>query len=404
MPGAQASTMNATGRLVFVDRLRVLAIVLVFAYHSARPFDDFEQWHIKHRELSSWFTYPMAVGSQVAMPLFWLLSGVATWMALSRHPPGDFLHRRLARLLLPVVTVGWFVLCPPQVYIESTTGQHYLAPDFSGSFLAFLPAYLSGGFYGAGGWFPIEGLHLWYLFYLTLFTLASMPLFSLLTGERGRRAIARVAGAAGRWWFLPALCAPLLASELLLPPTLPVLGWYLGGWRLGSYWLFLLLGCVLASDPRFLQAVVRHRVRWLALAAVTVVPLLVWPPQLTGLVHGTPLFQFQWSLRTVNGWLCVLAILGYAAASTRPAGRTLALSAELALPFYIIHQTPIVVAAWVVHTWPLPVAVAFPLVAVSALAVTAGACLVIRRVRTLRLLFGMPVSPRGPVRPAALAT
>ena len=393
MPGAAPVTTARKDRLLYADRLRVVAICCIFAYHAARPFDDFEPWHIKHDPVSGWFTYPMAVGAQFAMPLFWVLSGIATWTALARHRPGEFLRRRLVRLLVPLVTVGWFLLCPPQVYIEATTDQNYLAPAFEGTFDEFLPAYVSGGLYGAGGWFPLTGLHLWYLWYLALFTASLMPLWVWLHDGGGRRLVDRLASLSGRWWLLPALGLPLLAPELLLSESFPFLGRYLGGWRIGTYWLLLLLGSVLGADPRFVAGAVRHRRLWFALAGVTTVPLLAWAPTMTGLPPYTPVHALEWGLRTANGWLFVLALIGYAGHISRPPGRLLVASASLALPFYVVHQTPIVLAAWAVGSWRLPVAVAFPLVLVPAFLVTVAACLLIRRVRALRFLFGLRPGP-----------
>ncbi len=393
MTGSAPATAARTPRLAYADRLRVVAICCIFAYHSARPFDDFEPWHIKNDPVSSWFTYPMAVGSQFAMPLFWVLSGIATWSALARHSPGEFLRRRLVRLLVPLVTVGWLILCPPQVYVEATTGQGYVAPPFTGTFPEFLPTYFSGGFYGSGGWFPLTGLHLWYLWYLALLTAASMPLWVWLHDGGGRRFVAGLAGAANRWWLLPALCLPLVASELLLPTSLPVLGRYLGGWRIGTYWLLLLLGSVLGADPRFVAATVRYRRLWLAVAGLTTVPLLLWAQTMTGLTQYEPGFALEWGLRSANGWFYVLALVGYAARDTRRPGRLLVASASLALPFYVVHQTPIVLAAWAVGSWQLPVAAAFPLVLASAFLVTLAACLLIRRIRVLRFLFGVRPTP-----------
>lgn len=39
-----------------LDWLRVIAMLLIFAYHTTRPFDTFESWHVKNTELSDAFT------------------------------------------------------------------------------------------------------------------------------------------------------------------------------------------------------------------------------------------------------------------------------------------------------------------------------------------------------------
>ncbi|HEY3339160.1 MAG TPA: acyltransferase family protein [Propionicimonas sp.] len=387
----QATPSPAAGgtRLFFMDWLRVIATALIFAYHCARPFDDFEPWHIKYDVLTDVFTYPMGIGSQFIMPLFWILSGMGMWLAVQALATMAFLRRRLARLLVPVVTVGWFVLCPPQVYIESTTGQQYNAPPFVGTFWEFLPHYFTDGAYGFGGWFPVAGLHLWYLTYLALFTLASLPLLRYLASAVGRRVVTRLASGSDRWWVLPLLGLPLVVTEVMLPPGIPVLTWAEGGWRLGTHWMFLMLGLVLGADERLRGAVEKGRRLWLVLASASLVPLLFLAATLGNLAWGTPDFAFQWGLRTLNGWLCLLAIIGYGSRYLRRGSRALRISSELVLPFYVLHQTVIVLLAYGTRYSQLPVIVAYPLLMATAFFVCAGGCLVIRRYRLLRFLFGM---------------
>jgi len=401
MPATGSPERGGADRLVYVDSLRIVATAVIFCYHSARAFDDFERWHVKYGHVSTWFAYPMAVGSQFAMPLFWVLSGIATWTALQHHAPGQFVGRRLLRLGVPVVLVGWWVLCPPQVYVEATTDQHFIAPPFSGSYLDFLRAYPVSCLYGRGGWFPLEGLSLWYLTYLVLFTAASMPVFALLRSPRGRAAIARLGALAGNWWVLPALGLPVVAGELFVPASLPVLGLYQGGWRFATFWILLVLGFVLGADVRLRAAAERRRRLWLALALASLVPLLVWAPTILALPQGTRPYFLEWGLRAANGWLCLLALLGYGAHYLNRPARLLVASADLVLPFYIVHQTLIVLVVYGVRDWSLPVGPAWLLVIVTAGSASLAAALVIRRFRPLRFLFGLPVqvSPSGTTTP-----
>ena len=109
-------------RLFDVDWLRALAIFLVFLAHSGRLFDTVEPWHMKNLQLTDAFTIPMALGTQVVMPLFFALSGISTRLALGAHTAQDFAWKRFLRLGVPVMTLGWFILSPPQVYLEAISG------------------------------------------------------------------------------------------------------------------------------------------------------------------------------------------------------------------------------------------------------------------------------------------
>ncbi len=168
-------------RLWDVDWLRIVSTGLIFIYHTARFFDNMEPWHIKNNLRVEALTYPMALGSQFMMPLFFILSGISTRFALGSKPAREFAWKRFLRLGVPVITLGWFVLSPLQIYIEATTGQGYNAPPFTGSFWQFIPRYFTP-FYGQGGYFSWTGVHLWYLTWLLIFSVVALPLFLWLRG------------------------------------------------------------------------------------------------------------------------------------------------------------------------------------------------------------------------------
>lgn len=73
-----------------------------------------------------------------SMPLFFLISGVATWYGLGARTGEQYLLERVKRLLVPMFTVGIFFLLPPQYFFEITTNR-----GFPGSSLSPSKAFLS---------------------------------------------------------------------------------------------------------------------------------------------------------------------------------------------------------------------------------------------------------------------
>ena len=154
-----------------IDWLRVLAIVLVFFFHNARFYDPYP-WHVKNAEHSFGMLLFVGLLSAWIMPLFFLLSGVGSWYALKSRAAGTYLRERVLRLLVPLYTVGIFILLPPQLYWERiTNGQ------FSGSFLEFYPSYFKAFYFNLLPPFvlPWPG-HLWFLIFLFAISLFSLPL------------------------------------------------------------------------------------------------------------------------------------------------------------------------------------------------------------------------------------
>jgi hypothetical protein len=112
-------------------------------------------------------------------------------------------------------------------------------------------------------------------------------------------------------------------------------------------------------------------------------------------------------LQALAGWAWTFAIYGLATSlgrsspgPSRPGGamasaagvrhRLAQYANETVLPFYVLHQTPIVVIAFYVVRWDLGIPAKFLTISVSSLAMTLLAYdLCVRRANFTRVLFGM---------------
>jgi peptidoglycan/LPS O-acetylase OafA/YrhL len=74
-----------------LDWLRVLAMALIFVFHTTRPFDTFENWHVKNNELSGAFD-ALVIGALWVMPLFFVLSGASSFFSLRSRTAWSFLR------------------------------------------------------------------------------------------------------------------------------------------------------------------------------------------------------------------------------------------------------------------------------------------------------------------------
>ena len=168
-----------------IDWVRVFAMGMVFLFHCGRYFDQ-QDWHVKNPQSDVVMSFVVLFLSQWIMPLFFILSGISTYYALSFRKTGQFIRSRFTRLLVPFI-FGTFVLIPPQVYIERVS--HH---QFNGSFFEFYPHYFDG-FYAFGGNFAWMGLHLWYLQMLFVFSLLFLPFFIYIRKEKPWNLISKLA-------------------------------------------------------------------------------------------------------------------------------------------------------------------------------------------------------------------
>ena len=116
-------------------------------------------------------------------------------------------------MLLPLA-FGMAVVVVPQVYVEriSVGMPDRMSPrDFHGSYLDFYPHYFEGA-YPSGN---LSWHHLWFLAYLVVFSLAALPLFLYLRGDRGRHLPTRMAS-----WLRPGRRIFLLALPLAVTVAL----------------------------------------------------------------------------------------------------------------------------------------------------------------------------------------
>jgi glucans biosynthesis protein C len=360
-----------------LDALRVLAVLLLIVFHSARVFDVFDPFYVKHPQTSDTLSWAaVALLNPWHMPLLFVLAGAATWLALGHRRARTYVGERTRRLLIPFL-FGLLIIVPPQAFLaRRARGDH----DSVASFLADYWT-IEGDLSGYTGSFTPA--HLWFIGFLFIFSLAALP---LLVRWRARPVRAR--------WLLVAMPLVLLAAnELPAPNDGPQNPFY-------SLALFV-AGFLLLADPRAERIIHRHWRPLLAAAAVTMTTvLLVWRSGAEdGWADGSPPDVGFSLLEQVNTWVWVLALLGAGKALLSRPVAGLRYASEASFPFYVLHQTVIVAVAYVVVGWDLGLWPAFASIAVASLAVTVGLYeLLVRRARPTRYLFGMKPPPAATTR------
>ena len=376
-----------------VDWLRIIAMLAVFLYHCTRFFDP-EGWHLKNTEQSDLLFISMRglIWTWV-MEIFFLLSGVGSWYALRSRRAGTYIWERVKRLLIPLYTVGLFVLLPLQFYFELFTNSGY-----TGNFWQVIPRYFAGfappritQWPGTLLPNPFSG-HLWFLEYLFLISLMSLPLLLYLKSEKGRSWITRLSGWCENRGGIFLFVIPLSLSLIVFR------GFFTGShsWAdLLWYMIIFVIGYMMAADKRFTVSVRKHG--WLC--------LVLWIVGFSGLglmvsLFGYDpypgkepfslifiLFQIIW---TITSWSAVVFILNIGARYLNTNNQFLAYGNEAVLPFYLFHQTIILSVGWYVIRWDTGILIKLLIIAVvSFVLIMVLYELLVRRFNMVRFLFGM---------------
>lgn len=383
--------MKESKRFYDIDWLRVLGMLTIFLFHNARFFND-EYWHVKNFELDSGMSALVSLLNQFIMPLFFVLSAIAIYYSLKKRNNVEFMHERVVRLLVPL-GVGIFTHIILQVYIENITHGR-----FSGTFWQFLPRYFDG-WYGFGGNFAWMGLHLWYLLMLFIFSWLMLSTFRRI--RQSQDFTARMASLVSKPFGPYLFIIPLFLMEFLVSLSPETVGRRdFGGWSPLTYLVFFVIGYLLATDRRYRPTIEKVRFISLAVSLLTVFAASILREEM-GLAGTHPLSLL---VRATNAWCWLLAFLGFASHHLNFRNRFLKYANEAVLPFYILHQTVIVLIGYYIKDWSWPV---FPkflfLMATSFILIMVSYEYVVKRIPVLRYLFGMKPKPRSRAK-ASLAT
>lgn len=376
-----------------LDWLRAVVVFGLLFFHSAMLFNEWP-WHIKNAQVSVLLTVTNSIIGQWQMPILFLISGAGSWFALGFRTGGQYAQERVLRLLVPLA-FGMLVIVPPQIYLERISPPHVLAYGhsplgrFHGSYLQWWPRHMfDGGPYPAGNF---SWHHLWFLAYLFVFSMALLPLFLWLKQPAGRAVMARVGAFAGRRGGLFLFILPPMLLRWLLEPISAGQQSLWGDWaNLAAYGTLFLYGFAFFADEGFANAFRRYA--WPAFGLAIATLLLGVPLALNG--YGDTLLMGV--LGAVNSWCFLLAWLGLAARYLNVTHRWQPYLNEAVLPFYILHQTVIVVIGYYVIRQPWGIGPKYALVVAASLAVTLAVYdLVVRRLPPLRWLFGMKARAKG---------
>lgn len=364
-------------RFYDMDWLRAMGMFVIFLFHNARFFNE-DDWHVKNFQLDFGMSVFVAILDHFIMPLFFVLSAMAIYHALKKRDSGQFIKERVIRLLIPL-GVGIFTHVALQVYIENITHGR-----FSGSFWQFFRHYFDG-WYGFGGNFAWMGLHLWYLLMLFLFSLLLLPVFQII--HRSQAQTGKLASFAATPWGIYLFIAPLFLAEFLVSLSPETIGRRdFGGWSPLTYLVFFIIGYLLTTDERYRPAIEKVRFVSLALSLLTIVVAYFLLAVLN--LPGThPVYL---AARVVNAWSWLLTLMGFASRYLNFNNRFLQYANEAVLPFYILHQTVIVVIGYFIASWPWEVFPKYLFLAGSSLIVILTLYeFLVKRVNLLRYLFGM---------------
>lgn len=369
-----------------LDWIRVGAFFLLILYHVGMFYVPWD-FHVKSPHPVEWLEPLMRLTNPWRLSLLFLVAGAATRFMADKMTAGGLAKARVARLLPPLI-LAVFVVVPPQSYLEIVEQIGY-----AGSFADFYGKYVTA----SGGWCDADGClitptynHMWFVAYLFVYSLILAGLLAV-----ARSVFVRLGDELERvldgWGLIVAPLLFLTVIRLALAPAFPVTHALIDDWynHALSFGLFL-FGFLTAKSERLKAVYIR--LRWpaliLAVLGYAAYAGLAWIYR----DHEPRSLMAQFGLQAgylLEQWCAIAAILGFGARHLTRGGPALTYLTLGVFPFYIIHQTFIVVAGHYLAKLGLNQA----LEAAILIAGTFASCFltyeIVRRVNLLRPWFGL---------------
>jgi glucans biosynthesis protein C len=382
----QAIKQPAT-RQAYLDWLRILAIIGVLLFHSAMAYVAEWEWHIKNKETSNILLEFNFWLHNFRMPLLFFISGTVSYFMLKSRTAGGFIGLRFRRLFIPLV-FGMLVVIPPQVYMERLT------EGFKGNFWQFYPGIFTTGPYPKGN---LSWHHLWFILYLLLYDIICAPVFSWLMSARGRSWLGKLDWLAkGQRIYLIMVVSVILFISLV--QKFPETNNLVQDALYFPYWLlFLLAGFFCVAYLPFMESLERNRRISFSFAFLCIVLLdyLRWngiePWKVIANGWRTDWRTYAYfSLYPLTAWFWVLTAIGYGKKYLNRPHPVLNYLNEAVYPFYILHQTVIIIVVFYVTRTTDTIGMKYVFTVLITFFLSMGIFhLFIRPFAVTRFLFGM---------------
>ncbi len=374
-----------SSRYHYIDLLRVIAILMMFVYHVFMVFVAESDWHIKNKETSNTLLEINYWMASFRMPLLFFVSGYISYILMQRLSWKAFATQRFIRLIIP--TVIWtFILVAPQIFFErKLEGNNQSYFEFYQSFLEFK-------------WWPngdFHWLHLWFIPYLFCYNILSIPLFQALQKDnkftQGLEHFVR--RPYSLFVFVLIAIIPYSFLSVHYETTYDLIHDIA---RHSFFIFFTVAGLLFYRFPQLIETLEAKRRLFLKLSVLSIllINILRWngwePFDIWENWIEKPQTYLFLGLQNLNAWMWVFASLGYGKRYLNKDYRSLQYMSTAVYPFYILHQTVIVIIAYYVvgTNDEVSLKLIFLLVVCFSITVTIYH-LFIRPYNTMRFLFGM---------------
>ena len=350
--------MLTNNRRYDIDAIRVIAIGLLLIYHASIGF---QPWGLMIGFITTpkpWTALwtPMTMLNIWRIPLLFFVSGMGVYFAIQNRTWKQLLAERTLRIFVPFV-FGIFCIVPIHVYILQ-------------SYYKTTPVYMA------------DAGHLWFLGNIFVYVLIFMPLFFYLKKNEDGKFVSALKKMMRTPLGLLPVFAALIAEVLVINP-IPYEYYVMNkhGFFLGMIAFFFGFCFVLCGED-FWRMIVKWR--WLFLGAgIALFAVRQYEFQIQA-----PVMSFQ---LPIESFCWILSVLAFGHRYLNRPSHVLTYLSQAAYPVYILHMIFLYLGSALIFPLAIAVELQFVLTLLFTFAGCFGVYEIIRRVKVLRVLFGLNV-------------
>ncbi|MFI8604212.1 acyltransferase [Cellulophaga baltica] len=365
--------MEEKKRRYDLDWFRVIAILAVYLHHIGMPFNG-DTFHIMNADSSKLLDDIMVFFEQFRLPLLFLISGTGTIYASSKRTWLQFLKERSTRLIIPLI-FGVLFIVPPQTYYEHIA-----------TYSSYLDVYKSGAF---------ETNHLWFIENLFVYSVVLIPLILFLKSSKSHSIIRFLDTISAKKYGILLWVLPLLIITILLKKVYPSDSKAITNLSSTFYYgYFLVAGMLFATSNMswtHLKAYRKFNARAFILSTVIFYGYYLLPnTYIAPYLSINARWNVWYLVCGLVSWTLITTVLGYGQIWFYKKSRFLQKCNEAIYPFYILHQTIIVILGYYIIQLELPIVAKIAILLITSFPVIILIYrLLIYPFKIPRLLFGM---------------
>lgn len=374
-----------------LDWLRIMAFGILILYHIGMFFVPWG-WHVKTETPIQWLEWPMMAVNPWRLALLFVISGIVSRSLIAKlSSPGAFASSRSMRLIIPLAA-GMAFFVAPQAWVELSDQGKYT----DGFIYFWLHDYAE---FGASRGTPLPTWnHLWFVAYLWAYSMVLAIAASLPT--RHRVALQECFDGLFYGWRLYLLPIGLIfvAREALFPVFGETHALVDDPYAHVLYSFAFFFGVGLARSVAMWTTITKN---WkLLLVAAGFGVALTLGIKMIG-TSSAAIDLVRAASRALLAWTAVLGLLGMAQLHLHYDGPVRRYLTEAIFPYYIAHQTIIIVVGYQLKRMAVGPMAEFISILLATLIGCALTYEVGKRIRFLRPVIGLKALPTTKRKPSA---